>query len=146
MVFFVQSIFAQVKTISGTVTEQGGLLLPGVSVIIQGTSIGGVTDFDGKYSFEVEDIDGKKLVFSFVGFKTSSIVDFLMRELYHYLGDDFEWKKPPYEYNYDQQPIDIINGTDKLRHWVENNDPIEKLGTFENLTDYKNQFEDIKIY
>ena len=87
MVFFVQSIFAQVKTISGTVTEQGsGLLLPGVSVIIEGTSIGGVTDFDGKYSFEVEDVDGKKLVFSFIGFKTSSVtltndsdvVDFVM--------------------------------------------------------------------
>jgi uncharacterized protein YbbC (DUF1343 family) len=79
-------------------------------------------------------------------FKPWRVGQFLMRELYHYLGDDFEWKKPPYEYNYDQQPIDIINGTDKLRHWVENNDPIEKLGTFENLTDYKNQFEDIKIY
>lgn len=88
MMFFVQSIFAQVKTISGTVTEQGsGLLLPGVSVVIEGTSIGGVTDFDGKYSFEVEEAEGKKLTFSFVGFKTgsvaltneSNVVDFVMQ-------------------------------------------------------------------
>lgn len=71
---------------------------------------------------------------------------FLMRELYHYLGDDFEWKNPPYEYNYTQKPIDIINGTDKLRYWVENNEPLEMLDTFEELDNYKKQFNEIKIY
>ncbi len=70
----------------------------------------------------------------------------LMREIYHHLGDDFEWKQPPYEYNYTQKPIDIINGTDKLRLWVENNEPIEKLTTFENLEAYRNQLNEIKIY
>ena len=69
-----------------------------------------------------------------------------MREIYHYLGDDFHWKEPPYEYNYIQQPIDIINGTDKLRHWVENNGDIELLDNFENLKDYKLQLNEIKIY
>ena len=70
----------------------------------------------------------------------------LMRELYHYLGEDFEWKEPPYEYNYTQKPIDIINGTNRLRHWVEKNEPIELLDSFENLEDYKYQFNEIKIY
>ena len=71
---------------------------------------------------------------------------FLLREVYHHLGNDFEWKKPPYEYNYIQKPIDIINGTDKLRHWVENNDPLEALDSFENLEEYKHQLSEIKIY
>lgn len=74
MVFFAQGVFAQSKTISGTVTEKGiGAPLPGVSVIIEGTSIGGVTDFDGMYSFEVDDVTDKSLVFSFVGFKTVKV-------------------------------------------------------------------------
>jgi uncharacterized protein YbbC (DUF1343 family) len=79
-------------------------------------------------------------------FKPWRVGQMIMRELYHYLGEEFEWKKPPYEYNYTQKPIDIINGTDKLRHWVENNEPIEILDTFEELDNYKKQFNEIKIY
>jgi uncharacterized protein YbbC (DUF1343 family) len=45
----------------------------------------------------------------------------LCREFYHHLGSEFKWKQPPYEYEYDRMPIDLINGTDKLRLWVENN-------------------------
>ena len=79
-------------------------------------------------------------------FKPWRIGQFMMRELYSYLGDEFEWKDPPYEYNYTQKPIDIINGTDKLRYWVENNEPIEMLDSFEELDNYKYQFSEIKIY
>lgn len=79
-------------------------------------------------------------------YKPWRIGQMLMRELYHYLGEDFEWKKPPYEYNYTQKPIDIINGTDKLRHWVVNNESVEILDSFENLKDYKLQLQEIKIY
>jgi len=71
---------------------------------------------------------------------------FMMRELYHHLGNDFKWKEPPYEYNYTHKPIDIINGSDKLRHWVENNEPLEMLDSFENLEAYKNQLNEIKLY
>ncbi|WP_456440520.1 exo-beta-N-acetylmuramidase NamZ family protein [Psychroserpens sp.] len=71
---------------------------------------------------------------------------FMMRELYHHLGNDFKWKEPPYEYNYTHKPIDIINGSDKLRHWVENNEPVEMLDSFENLEAYKNQLNEIKLY
>ncbi|PNW28122.1 DUF1343 domain-containing protein [Formosa algae] len=70
----------------------------------------------------------------------------LMRELYHYLGDDFGWKLPPYEYNYDQHPIDLVNGTDKLRHWVVNNETVKDLDAFEDLDAYKQQLNAIKIY
>ncbi|MCF6349261.1 MAG: SusC/RagA family TonB-linked outer membrane protein [Flavobacteriaceae bacterium] len=74
MVFFVQSLFAQSITISGTVTEKGsGSTLPGVSVIIKGTTTGSVTDFDGKYSINTENFENKLLVFSFLGYKTVSV-------------------------------------------------------------------------
>lgn len=79
-------------------------------------------------------------------FQPWRIGQLLMRELYHYLGTDFEWKQPPYEYNYNQKPIDIINGTEKLRHWIENNDAIEILDTFEDMTEYKSRLNEIKIY
>lgn len=54
------------KTIRGTVTDDQGVPLPGVSVVIKGTSIGVATDIDGNYSLEI-DQDETVLVFSFVG-------------------------------------------------------------------------------
>lgn len=74
LVLFVQIVIAQTKTISGTVTEKGSDdPLPGVSVIIAGTTIGSVTDFDGNYSIEAVDFKDKSLVFSFIGFKKISM-------------------------------------------------------------------------
>ncbi len=54
-------------TITGTVSDDKGTL-PGVNVIIKGTTTGVVTDFDGKYSIDVPDKNAV-LVFSFVGFQ-----------------------------------------------------------------------------
>ncbi|SNY99946.1 exo-beta-N-acetylmuramidase NamZ domain-containing protein [Flagellimonas pacifica] len=79
-------------------------------------------------------------------FKPWRVGQFIMRELYHFLGDDFKWKTPPYEYNYTQNPIDIINGTDKLRHWIEHNESVEALDSLENLDEYKRAFNSIKVY
>ncbi|MCK5637837.1 MAG: DUF1343 domain-containing protein, partial [Flavobacteriaceae bacterium] len=70
----------------------------------------------------------------------------ILRELFHHLGNDFNWKEPPYEYNYKQKPIDIINGTDKLRHWVENNESIEMLDSLERINEYKEHLNAIKVY
>ncbi|MUP46832.1 DUF3520 domain-containing protein [Gramella sp. BOM4] len=58
----------QAKTITGTVTDAENQPVPGVNVIIKGTSNGVTTDFDGKYSIEAK--EGDVLAFSFVGFKT----------------------------------------------------------------------------
>ena len=44
--------FAQQKTISGNVSDQDGLPLPGVNVLLKGTSTGTQTDFDGNYSIQ----------------------------------------------------------------------------------------------
>lgn len=60
----VQTSFAQDKTLSGVVSE-GGLPLPGVSVVIKGTQEGTQTDLDGKYSLKVK--PGDVLVYSFIG-------------------------------------------------------------------------------
>jgi TonB-linked SusC/RagA family outer membrane protein len=60
----VQFTFAQEKTISGTVTDDSGPL-PGVNVVIKGTSNGTQTDFDGKYSLKAS--SGDIFVFSYVG-------------------------------------------------------------------------------
>jgi hypothetical protein len=39
--------------------------------------------------------------------------------MFHELGSHFSWKQPPYEYEYHKMPVDLINGTDALRLWVE---------------------------
>lgn len=73
LLFFAQSSFAQSVTISGVVTEKGSTVpLIGVNVAIEGTSQGSVTDFDGRYSIQSESTERKKLVFSFLGFKSVS--------------------------------------------------------------------------
>eukprot|EP01029_Cantina_marsupialis_P027308 TRINITY_DN759_c0_g1_i1.p1 TRINITY_DN759_c0_g1~~TRINITY_DN759_c0_g1_i1.p1 ORF type:complete len:1199 (-),score=125.62 TRINITY_DN759_c0_g1_i1:1617-5213(-) len=54
------------KTIKGTVTDDQGIPLPGVSVVIKGTNIGVATDIDGNYTIELESANAV-LVFSFVG-------------------------------------------------------------------------------
>ncbi|MFD0990146.1 SusC/RagA family TonB-linked outer membrane protein [Mariniflexile jejuense] len=60
--------YAQEKQISGTVTDLSKLPLPGVNVIVKGTSKGASTDFDGNYTITAS--VGQTLVFSYVGFKT----------------------------------------------------------------------------
>ncbi len=54
--------------INGTVKDERGNTLPGVSVLVKGTTIGAVTDANGKYSFTVPE-SAKILVFSSVGMK-----------------------------------------------------------------------------
>ena len=73
-----------VKNVVGQVTDESGLPLPGVSIIVKGTSNGTTTDFDGYYSLEVS--NGNELVFSYIGQKTvempiySSIINTRLEE------------------------------------------------------------------
>ncbi len=67
-------LFAQGHSVSGKVTdEKDGSVLPGVSVLVQGTSTGVSTDFDGKYTILVSD-NNSTLEFSILGYKTRTIV------------------------------------------------------------------------
>ena len=66
------SFFAQ-NTVSGTVTESAtGLPIPGVNVIVQGTTNGTVSNFDGEYSIDNVS-EGDVLTYSFLGFATKEI-------------------------------------------------------------------------
>jgi TonB-dependent starch-binding outer membrane protein SusC len=71
LAFLMQFSYAQEKTITGTVTESGQPL-PGVTVLVKGTTRGTQTDFDGKYSIRAS--VGETLEFSYVGQKTQNIV------------------------------------------------------------------------
>ncbi len=67
LAFTVQLTFAQ-QTISGTVTDDIGLPLPGVNIVIKGTTTGTQSDFDGNYTIDAN--VGQTLVFTYVGFST----------------------------------------------------------------------------
>ena len=72
--FFVFSLatWAQEKAVSGKVTSvEDGSSLPGVNVIVKGTSSGTVTDIEGNYNLNVP--EEATLVFSFVGLKTQEV-------------------------------------------------------------------------
>lgn len=65
--------FAQGGALSGTVVSASdGLPLPGVNVVVKGTTIGTITDMDGKYSLQVD--KGATVVFSFLGFQNQEVV------------------------------------------------------------------------
>ncbi len=65
-------LVAQEITITGTVTDKKGEPLPGVSIIIEGTTVGTITNFDGVYTLQGPSMG--KLKFQFIGFN-SQIVD-----------------------------------------------------------------------
>jgi len=69
LAFVVQFTFAQERTITGTVSDESGPL-PGVSVLIEGTTTGTETDFDGNYAINAN--NGDNIRFSFVGMSTVS--------------------------------------------------------------------------
>ena len=71
VLFSFSMLQAQEKTISGNVTGQDGLPLPGVSIVVVGTLNGTQTDFDGNYTITVN--EGQKLRFSYLGQKTQII-------------------------------------------------------------------------
>ncbi len=65
-------IAAQEKKITGTVSDNAGVPLPGVSVLVKGTKLGTQTDFDGKYTIKAS--TNQVLIFSYVGMKTQEAV------------------------------------------------------------------------
>jgi TonB-linked SusC/RagA family outer membrane protein len=66
-----KNINTQKRIISGIVRDDTGIALPDVSIRIQNTKIGTVTDFDGKFSLEVSSSD--VLEFSYLGFKNKKV-------------------------------------------------------------------------
>ena len=85
LVFAGTALFGQGQQITGSVTAaDDGSALPGVTVLVKGTSVGTVTDFDGKYTISVPQ-GSTTLVFTFIGMEnqeveigTSSVIDVVM--------------------------------------------------------------------
>ena len=64
-------IVSQTKTITGTIIDETGEPMIGVSVLVQGTTTGAVTDLDGKFTLEVP--ANATLVVSYIGYKTQNV-------------------------------------------------------------------------
>lgn len=67
-----EALQQQIKRITGIVTAKDGTPLPGVNVLVTGTTVGILTDIDGKYSIEVP-LESKSLKFSFIGMEPQEI-------------------------------------------------------------------------
>jgi TonB-linked SusC/RagA family outer membrane protein len=67
----VQISFAQDRVVSGVVSDNNGLPIPGVNVLVKGTKVGTQTDIDGKFSIKAS--PSEVLIFNFVGMKSQEI-------------------------------------------------------------------------
>ena len=72
LLFLMYPVYSQQKTISGTVTDNFNQPLPGANIIVQGTTRGTTTNFEGYYEIRVS--EGETLSISYLGFLTQSLV------------------------------------------------------------------------
>ena len=112
-------LWAQQRTVSGTVTSvEDGTTLPGVNVVLQGTTNGAVTDVDGKYSITVPQ-EGGTLVFTFIGLETleaeigaRSVVDVQMaadvQQLSEVIVTGYGIERAAAEVTYQTEKIDAV--------------------------------------
>jgi len=73
LLLFASQVYAQNRTVTGTVTaKEDGLPLPGVSVRVQGTTIGTVTGVDGRFSIAAPS-KNSSLIFTFIGYGVQTV-------------------------------------------------------------------------
>ena len=73
-VFLPMMVFSQSKTITGSVTDDGGLPLPGVTILVKNSkNLGVAADFDGNFSITIPSTSSKILVFSYLGYTTQEV-------------------------------------------------------------------------
>ena len=72
----------------------------------------------------------------------------LLQAFYHFMGKDFAWREPPFEYIHDRLPIDLLNGSDLPRQWVENQGSTAELLEIEQggYEDFLAQREEVLLY
>ena len=72
----------------------------------------------------------------------------ICREFKRELGDQFEFHKKPYEYEFHKLAIDLINGTDEIRLWVNKLGSLSELKALETIGHEKflNERENVIIY
>ena len=64
---------AQEKTVTGVVTEESGITIPGATIMEMGTSNGTTSDMDGNYTIKVSDAATAVLKYSFIGYAPQEI-------------------------------------------------------------------------
>lgn len=72
IVLVASTVAVHAQTITGTVIDETGVPMPGVTVRIDGTTKGGATNLDGQYTISNAPVGEIKLVFSFIGYKKVS--------------------------------------------------------------------------
>jgi len=75
-------------TITGNAKSENGETLPGVSIVLKGTTDGAITDVNGNFSIRISNLNSAELTFSFIGFETQNIalngrsrLDIVMKQL-----------------------------------------------------------------
>lgn len=81
-------------------------------------------------------------------FQPWRVCQILCREFKYILGNDFKYKEDPYEYEYDKNPVDLINGDERLRSWYESRGDLKFLDEIEaeGMSEFKKKRESILIY
>ena len=70
---FASTAFAQVSNVRGSVRDENGEPLAGVSVLVKGTQVGAITEIDGTFNLRGIPANAKTLVFSFIGMETQEV-------------------------------------------------------------------------
>lgn len=65
-------VVTQTKTVKGTIIDESGEPLIGVSIVVKGTSTGTITDFNGNFSINLP-AGRKELVISYIGYKEQTV-------------------------------------------------------------------------
>ena len=81
-------------------------------------------------------------------FRPWQVGQVLLREYKKLLADDFHWKAPPFEYESDKLPIDILNGSDQVRGWVDEYGSYDELLKLEKIgrEDYLMKRQEVLLY
>jgi TonB-linked SusC/RagA family outer membrane protein len=72
LLFFMNIIYAQERTVQGVVTDESKVPIPGANIVIKGTTTGTVSDVAGKFSLKVPSSDAT-LIITFMGYETQEI-------------------------------------------------------------------------
>lgn len=114
---------------TGTVTDQNGQPLPGVSVIVKGTTIGTVTDANGNYSISVPD-GNSVLTFSFIGFVSQDVPVGHRSTIDVSLAEDSKLLKEVVVVGYGEQTRETLTtSVSKMDSKVLENVPFANVGT-----------------
>ncbi len=116
--------------ISGYVKDNKGIGLPGVSIIIEGTTVGTTTNFDGYYTISGEFNELSVLVFSYIGFKTQNIKVNGQSEINVQMEEDVNTLKEVVIIGYGSQlKKDITGSVSTIKEEALESRPITQVGT-----------------